>query len=116
MTRHAPATPAADAFAGLGLDETEWTPAMTIAVRQCWSGLPTDAPVADLRAAIANIPQPTRDTIAAQNPDVTDADELSRLCRNAKVNAWRKRTQLQAALDARSLRFAKMRAARKVAA
>lgn len=106
---------AADQFAKLGLTPADWTPAMGVAVKQKWTGLDVDAKVADLRERIEAQVRPTLDTIRAQHPGVDD-DEATRLLRNAKVNAWRVRTRLQAALDARELRFAKMRAAKASAA
>lgn len=110
--------PAAAQFDALGLTPTDWTPAMQMAVKQKWANLEVDAKVDDLRARIADVepdPTPTADILMASGFS-TDEDECAaearRLKRNATVNAWRERTQLQAALDARELRYAKVRAAR----
>lgn len=117
MTRK---TPAAEQFAALGIAETDWTDPMRLAVKQKWSGLPVDQNVSDLRDAIAAVTQaPVADAsevkaelVLAGAQVVSDADvatEVKRRKRNAAVNAWRERNQLQAALDARELKFAKMR-------
>lgn len=119
---------AADQFAALGLDQSVWTEPMRIAVAQKWSGLPVDTKVGDLRDQLAapyELVVPTVDELieaaaAAGGGDTADDDALgvraaaehARLTRNAKVNAWRARTKLQAALDARELRFAALRAAK----
>lgn len=122
-------TPAAEQFRALGLtDEAAWTKAMQLAVKQRWSGLPVDQKVADLRAALAAVTGadvPSVDEMVAEavalggtDDDVARANaeaERKRLVRNANVNAWRERNQIQAALDARDLKFAGLRAARKTA-
>lgn len=124
MTRQK-ATPAAEQFAALGLnDQTAWTPAMALAVKQKWANLPIDRKVDDLRSELAAVAvEQTPDAAAlAADPDFQKqwgpADdavinaaqaEAHRLKRNAKVNAWRQRNQIQAALDARALKFAAMR-------
>lgn len=122
-------TPAAEQFRALGLtDEKAWTDAMQLAVKQRWGGLPVDKKVADLRAALEAVtlaPIPSVDEMVAEAVSLGGTDdeatrtkataEHKRLKRNAAVNAWRERNQIQAALDARDLRFAAMRAARKSA-
>jgi hypothetical protein len=122
MTR-TKATPAAEQFAALGLtDQSAWSPAMNLAVKQKWANLPVDRKVDDLRAELAAIAVdevPTVDMLeGSAMPQHGDAREMTRdeavaeharLLRNAKVNAWRKRNQIQAALDARALKFAQMR-------
>lgn len=122
-------TPAAEQFAALGLtDEAAWSKAMQLAVKQRWSGLPVDVKVADLRAQLAAVTVadvPSVDEMVAEAVALggTDDDatrekaeaEHKRLKRNAAVNAWRERNQIQAALDARDLKFAGLRAARKSA-
>lgn len=126
MTRR---TPAAEQFAALGIPETDWTDAMRLAVKQKWSGLPVDAKVADLRTQLDELTArplevPTvadikATMILAGAAVVTDAaaeTEHKRLKRNAAVNHWRERNQIQAALDARDLKFAALRAKRKPAA
>lgn len=121
MTRR---TPAADQFKALGIPETDWTDAMQLAVKQKWSGLPVDDKVADLRAALEALTQPEVPTVEqikgelvlAGNPVVTDdmaTAEHKRRKRNAAVNHWRARNQIQAALDAREAKFAMMRGKRK---
>lgn len=117
-----PKTPAADAFIALGLtDQTAWTPAMHLAVKQRWTDLPLDVKVGELRDRIANLTAPEvpdvgtvkANLILANRAEVSDADakaEHARLKRNAGVNAWRQRGQLQAALDARDLKFKALRA------
>lgn len=102
---------AADQFAALGLDPEEWTPAMKVAVSQKWTGLETDAKVSELQQRLDDHVRPTMDDVLKDHPGVDDA-EAARLLRNRKVDSWRVRTRLQAALDARRLRFTKMRAAR----
>lgn len=115
---------AAEQYQSLGLtDPAVYTPAMLLAIKQKWTGLPVDKAVAELRAAVAAVeqaPVPTVPELKAQlilagvNP-CSDADavlEQKRLKRNAAVNAWRTRNQLQAALDARDLKFAGLRAKR----
>ena len=110
--------PAAAQFEALGLTPKDWTPAMQMAVKQKWSNLPVDDKVDDLRQRIADVepePTPSPDILMATGFSTKAdecAEEAKRLKRNATVNAWRVRTQLQAALDARELRFAKVRAAR----
>jgi hypothetical protein len=116
MTRNTQS--AADQFAGLGLAEADYTPAMTLAVKQRWSNLPIDRKVDDLRAAVAAVKAvetPTVEILEAQGFEGDAKVEAARLKRNATVNAWRERNQLQAALDAREARYAAMRAQRKVA-
>lgn len=118
-------TPAADAFAALGIAPADFTDAMTLAVKQRWSGLQTDAKVADLRAQLAAVEVavvPSVDEMLAEHAamgepidDVARARataEHKRLKRNAAVNAWRERNRLQAALDARDLKFKALRASR----
>lgn len=113
-------------FRDLDIPVTDWTPAMQLAVKQKWSSLPVDEKVADLRDRLAAVKPATVPSVADLKAQlilegrdvVTDADaeaEHKRLKRNAAVNAWRERNQLQAALDARELRFAAMRAKRKPA-
>jgi hypothetical protein len=128
-TRTPRKTPAAEQFAALGLtDETAWTKAMQLAVKQRWAGLPVDVKVADLRARLAAVETavvPTVEEMLAEHAamgepidDVARARaeaERKRLVRNANVNAWRERNQIQAALDARDLKFSALRAARKTA-
>lgn len=117
MTRK---TPAAEQFAALGIAEDDYTDAMQLAVKQKWSGLPVEDKVADLRAALEALEAPTvpdvaqikADLVLAGNTVVSDemaTAEHKRLKRNAAVNAWRTRNQIQAALDARELKFAAMR-------
>jgi hypothetical protein len=107
---------AADQFTALGLTDADYTDAMRIAVKQGWSNLPVDAKVADLRDALAAVTTPVitdTDARAGLPADATDeqvAVEVARLRRNAGVNAWRQRTRIQAALDARGAKFAAMRA------
>jgi hypothetical protein len=117
MTRNS--KPAAEQFADLGLTNPKhWTPAMELAVKQKWSNLPIGDKVDDLRAAIADVvtdvtPSPEMLQATGFSKDVDACRvEAARLKRNATVNAWRKRNQLQAALDAREMRYAAMRAAR----
>lgn len=118
-------TPAREQFLALGLtDESAWTPAMVLAVKQKWSGLPLDVKVADLRAQLAaleaeELPSVTELVTSMAAAGETGADlperaaaELKRRKRNAAVNLWRSRNQLQAALDARDLKFAALRAKR----
>ena len=108
--------PAAEQFDALGLTPKDWTPSMQMAVKQKWSNLEVDAKVDDLRQRIADVepvPTPTPEILMASgfSADLDECtEEAKRLKRNATVNAWRTRTQLQAALDARELRFAKTRA------
>lgn len=120
-------TPAADQFRALGLtDETAWTDTMRLAVKQRWSGLPVDAKVADLRAQLAAIvpdPVPTAAALqaaleAAGEPlaEQAAAAEHKRLKRNVAVDVWRRRGKVQAAIDARDLKFAALRALRGKAA
>jgi hypothetical protein len=114
-------TAAAAQFAQLGIPEADWTSAMSLAVRQKWSSLPVEKPVAELRRELAQVAVPrvpSRGELAAMHPTYDEAavvKEEARLKRNAAVHAWRQRNQLQAALDARELRFAAMRAKRKPA-
>lgn len=109
-------TPAAEQFAALRIDPKDFTPAMELAVKQKWSGLPVDEKVGDLRDRLAMVTLPgvpAVEALVADGMDEADAKaERARLLRNAKVNAWRTRNQIQAALDARDLRFRAMRAAR----
>lgn len=109
-------------FAALGIPESAWTPAMRLAVKQRWSSLPVDETVDSLRHRLADVtphavPEPAE--LAASDESFADAaaaeKEIARLKRNAAVNAWRERTQLQAALDARGLKFAGMRGRKKEA-
>lgn len=119
-------TPAAEQFAALGISESDWTDAMRLAVKQKWSGLPVDAKVGDLRSllattkatppAVPSVEDIKKAMILAGDPVVTDAAataEHKRRKRNAAVNAWRERNQIQAALDARDLKLAATRAKRK---
>lgn len=109
-------TPAAAAFEKLGAKPVDYTPAMRLAVKQKWTDLPTEVPVAELRERLAALEAPSVPTLAELEADesVTDpAGELVRLKRNAAVNAWRARNRLQAALDARNLRYAALRSAKK---
>jgi hypothetical protein len=113
MTRNS--KPAEQQFLDLGLtDRATWTPAMNLAVKQKWSNLEVDAKVDDLRARIAAVTTaetPPVEVLTAQG--VADPEkEAARLRRNAGVNAWRVRSQLQAALDARELKFAALRGKR----
>lgn len=112
---------AAAQFAAMGIDPKDFTETMELAVKQKWSGLPVDEKVDDLRAQIADVevdPTPTADMLQAtgfsRDPDACRV-EAARLKRNATVNAWRRRGQLQAALDAREIKFAKVRAKRAAA-
>jgi hypothetical protein len=131
---------AAQQFEKLGLGPADYTTAMRNAVNQRWSELPVDRKVDELRADLAAVTREATATveelldaevqILAQNGVTMTVDELpaatrdaavkeaERLKRNAGVNAWRERGKIQAALDARELRFAAMRAgkARKTAA
>jgi hypothetical protein len=114
-------TPAAEQFAALGLnDPAAWSPAMHLAVKQRWGNLPVDRKVDDLRAELAAVEveaTPDAATVLSLGlaPDQTAAEvEAHRRKRNAKVNAWRARNQIQAALDARALKFAQMRQAKGV--
>lgn len=116
MTRNS--TPAADQFAALGIPEADWTDTMRLAVKQRWTNLPVDEKVGVLReqiAAVTKDPTPTADELAASGFAGDPVKEAARLKRNAAVNAWRARGQLQAALDARELRFAAIRAHRNAA-
>lgn len=113
-------TAAAAQFTALGIDEADYTDAMRLAVKQRWSNLPVDQKVDDLRAALAAVKEPalpTDDELVAAGftTDVAKHDEMARRKRNAKVQAWRARKQIQAALDARDLRFRAMRAKRSTA-
>lgn len=113
MTRESKA--AADQFAALGIPEADWTDTMRLAVKQRWSNLPVDVKVDDLRTRVAAVkkdPTPTAADLEAAGFAGDARTEAARLKRNAAVNAWRTRGQLQAALDARELKFAAMRAAR----
>lgn len=115
MTRNS--VKAADAFAALGIAPADWTDTMRLAVKQNWTNLPVDKKVDDLRAEIAAIkpePVPPAEVLLAQGFGTEDEcrAEVNRLKRNASVNAWRARGQLQAALDAREAKFARVRAAR----
>jgi len=119
-------TPAADQFAALGLTADQFTPAMQLAIKQKWSGLPVDKKVGDLRDALAAVTPPTHATLVdlleasnADHPGRTIDEQHSlagaehaRLKRNAAVAAWRERNKLQAAIDARDLKFAALRAKR----
>lgn len=114
MTRRL--TPAAEQFHQMGLTPADYTPAMEIAVKQKWGDLPVDDKVADLRDridAVTTEPTPTAIELEHAGLDAeAAATEAKRLKRNAKVQAWRERNHLQAALDARELKFARMRAAK----
>jgi hypothetical protein len=115
-------TSALDAFASLGLtDQTVFTKAMALAVKQRWTDLPTDRKVDELRADLAVLeadgPAEVASVLALEGIgsglDHAEAEkEHARLKRNAAVNHWRARNQIQAALDARDLKFAAMRAKR----
>lgn len=116
-------TPAADQFAALGIPRDDWTDAMKLAVTQKWGDLPVTEKVADLRTSLAAVTTADVGTVADVKAQlllsgatiVTEADavaEHKRLKRNAAVQAWRKRNQIQAALDARELKFAQLRAKR----
>lgn len=111
---------AAQQFTDLGIPESDWTPAMRLAVKQRWSLLPVSEKVDVLRQGIAAVepdPTPTVDQLATTgHPREECEKEARRLKRNAGVNAWRDRGQLQAALDARTLKFAQLRAAKKAPA
>lgn len=105
-------TPAAEQFSAMGLEPADWTDTMRIAVKQRWTNLPVDAKVDDLRTQIAAVtpaPAPTVEVLLAQGFGTEDEcrTEVARLKRNASVNAWRTRNQLQAALDARELKYAR---------
>lgn len=108
---------AAAQFEALGIPEADWTDAMRLAVKQRWSNLPVDVKVDDLRASLAAVTEPAAPTeaelvAAGFTTEPAQHDELARRKRNAKVQAWRARKQIQAALDARDLRFKAMRAKR----
>ena len=96
----------ADLFEEMGIPEADWTEPMRLAVKQKWSGLRVDEKVDVLRKELAAV-----EAVAVPS-SVTDPDEVKRLKRNAAVNAWRTRNQIQAALDARDLKFAALRAKR----
>jgi len=118
-------TPAAELFNACGIAPDDYTAAMRLAVKQRWSGLPIHEKVDVLRARLAAVqvasvdPAAVCESLAADTPaaalDAATAAEVKRLKRNASVNAWRERNQLQAALDAREAKFAALRARRKVA-
>ena len=103
-------------FTELGLTVRDYTPAMKLAIKQRWSNLEVDAKVDDLRARVAAVKveeTPSAEILQAQGMDPEEARaEAARLRRNAGVQAWRARNQLQAALDAREAKFAKMRGKR----
>lgn len=115
-------TPAAEQFAALGIAEADYTKAMTLAVKQRWSNLPVERKVADLRAELAAVEAPVVPTVdalrtaleAAGEPLAQAAAEAehARLKRNAAVTAWRAKNKLQAAIDARDIKFAALRAKR----
>ena len=111
MTRNSKS--AEQQFADLGLTARDYTPAMVLAIKQHWSNLQIDAKVDDLRAAIKAVTTEetaTADILIAKGmPEDEARSEAARLRRNAGVQAWRQRNQLQAALDAREAKFAKMR-------
>lgn len=118
-----PKTKAADQFAALGLNPSDWTPTMALAVKQRWTDLPIETKVGDLReqlAALVPAPVPPVGDVKAamileRRATVADdeaAAEHRRLKRNAAVNHWRARNQIKAALEARDAKFAKMRARR----
>ena len=113
---------AAQQFEQLGIELKDHTRAMQLAVSQRWTNLPVDLPVGELRkriaavktAPVASVEDVMADRVTAGENPVVRADceaEVARLKRNAAVNAWRERNQLQAALDAREIawraRFAK---------
>lgn len=110
---------AAEQYTAMGLtDPAVWTPAMNLAVKQKWSNLPVDVKVDDLRGRLASVEAPTVESLDALTQRLGTLDaakaEHARLLRNAKVNAWRARNQIQAALDARELKFAAMRGKRQL--
>lgn len=112
---------AAAQFAAMGIPESDWTDAMHLAVKQRWSNLPVDVKVDDLRASLADVKEPALPTVAELvaagfDTEPQQKDEMARRKRNAKVQAWRARKQIQAALDARDLRFKAMRAKRSTTA
>lgn len=114
-------TTATESFEKLGIDPADYTRAMTNAVKQRWGNLPTAKTVEALRADLAAVTvaeTPTADRLVmdliATIPDGIERaakaeSEAKRLAANAKVNAWRERGRIQAALDARSLYFARLR-------
>lgn len=108
--------PAGEQFAALGIDPADYTPAMTLAIKQRWSNLPVDKKVDELRAELAAVQTPAVTSVDALIQELGTRElaeaEHRRLKRNAAVNAWRVRNQLRAALDARDLKFAAMRAKR----
>lgn len=115
-----PKTPAAAQFAALGIAEEDYTDAMRTAVTQRWAGLPVEKKIGDLRAELAAIETPTitlddvpRGTGDPAVVEAAAAEELKRLRRNAAVNTWRAKTKLQAAIDARDVKFAALRAKRR---
>lgn len=93
----------------------EITPALEVAVKQKWT-LP-EGTMAELKAALAAVQMPTdlpsAEALYAANfhadKEACQAEAV-RLVRNAKTNDWRQRTRLQAAIDARTAKFANVRA------
>lgn len=116
------ATPAAEQFTALGINPADYTPAMQLAVKQKWGNLRVNEKVDVLRrdlAAVVTEPAPPVESIEATARAMGEADptayavaEHKRLKRNHAVAAWRARNQIQAALDARDLKFKAMRAKR----
>lgn len=89
----------------------EITPALEVAVKQKWT-LP-EGTMAELKAQLDAVQMPNDlPTAEALYEANFHADkeacktEAARLVRNAKTNDWRNRTRLQAAIDARTLKFA----------
>lgn len=118
-------TPAAEQFTALGIDPDAYTKAMKIAVKQGWGDLPVTTKVGDLRAQLAAVEPakvPTANELLAEaalaggngiaTRESAEADH-ARLAANAKVNAWRARMKLQAALDARGLKFEALQSMKK---
>lgn len=106
-------TDPAEQFAGI--PESDWTDPMRLAIKQRWTKLPMDAKVDELRARLAavTVAPIDEDALRADFPDVEKFEaELKRRKRNAAVNAWRERNQIQAALDARQAKFAALRSKR----
>jgi hypothetical protein len=107
-------------FDKMGIDPADYTKPMQIAIKQRWTLLPVECKVGDLRnmlAAVTPAPTPSAVELAAENlarDGIEDRDgaerEAKRLAANARVNAWRERGRIQAALDARDLKYAALRA------
>lgn len=93
------------------------TDAQKVAIKQGWK-LP-DGKIGDLReqlAAVKVAETPTAADLVAADPTMPleDAEaEAKRLARNAKVNEWRARKTLQAAIDTRGAKYELLRAAKK---